>query len=78
MKKISFFAFMVNTAEIYAVRKASFAAHKAPRVYTKKAPYAGMSKKSSSNGLIKTKGVSGHGKRTSKGYTYVNPYARSK
>jgi len=46
--------------------------------YTKKAPYAGMGKRSSANGMIKAKGVSGHVKHTSKGYTYVNPYAKSK
>lgn len=50
----------------------------AKTTYTKKAPYAGMGKKSNRNELIKTKGISGHGKRTKKGYTYVNPYARSK
>ena len=46
--------------------------------YTKKAPYAGYGKRSTVNGLPKTKIITGHGKRTSKGYTYVYPYARSK
>lgn len=46
--------------------------------YTKKAPYAGYGKPSKVNGQPKTRISSGHVKRTSKGYTYVNPYARSK
>ncbi len=46
--------------------------------YTKQAPYAGYGKPSKVNGQPKTKIVSGHTKKTSKGYTYVNPYARSK
>lgn len=46
--------------------------------YVKKAPYAGLGKKSSANGLIKAKGVSGHFKKTTKGHTFVNPYAKSK
>lgn len=50
----------------------------ARRSYTKKAPYAGMGKISRVNGRIRTKSVSGHSKRTSKGYTYVNPYSRTR
>ena len=46
--------------------------------YSKKAPYAGYGKPSKVNGLPKTKITSGHVKKTSKGYTHVNPYARSK
>ena len=46
--------------------------------YTKKAPYAGYGKISSTTGRPKTKIVRSHTKRTSKGYTYVNPYARSR
>ncbi len=46
--------------------------------YKKAAPYAGYGKRSTVNGLPKTKTTSGHVKKTSKGYTYVNPYARSK
>lgn len=46
--------------------------------YSKKAPYAGYGKASKVNGLPKTRIVSGHMKKTSKGYSYVNPYARSK
>jgi hypothetical protein len=46
--------------------------------YVKKAPYAGYGKPSKVNGQPKTKITSGHVKKTSKGYTYVNPYARSK
>jgi hypothetical protein len=78
LNSLSFIVCTVYAIEIYAAKKVSFAAPKGSKVYTKQAPYAGMSKKSSSNGLIKTKGVSGHMKRTSKGCTYVNPYARSK
>ncbi len=48
------------------------------KTYTKKAPYAGYGKPSKANGLPKTKTTSGHMKKTSKGYTYVNPYARSR
>lgn len=46
--------------------------------YVKKAPYAGYGKPSKVNGQPKTKTTSGHVKKTNKGYTYVNPYARSK
>ncbi len=46
--------------------------------YVKKAPYAGYGKPSKVNGKPKTKITSGHVKKTSKGYTYVNPYAKSK
>lgn len=58
--------------------------HAAPRKsysrasYSKKAPYAGYGQPSKVNGLPKCKTTSGHMKRTSKGYTYVNPYARSR
>ncbi len=48
------------------------------KAYSKKAPYAGFGKKSSVNGQYKMKIVKGHMKKASKGYTYVNPYARSK
>lgn len=50
----------------------------AKKSYSKKAAYAGYGKLSKVNGLPKTKITSGHMKKTSKGYTYVNPYARSK
>ena len=46
--------------------------------YSRKAPYAGYGKTSKVNGLPKCKTTSGHMKRTSKGYTYVNPYCRSR
>lgn len=48
------------------------------RIYTKKAAYSGLGKKSEETGLIKTKVVNGHMKRTNRGVTYVNPYAKSK
>lgn len=50
----------------------------AKKSYSKKAPYAGYGKPSKANGLPKCKITSGHVKKTNKGYTYVNPYARSK
>lgn len=46
--------------------------------YSKKAPYAGYGEPSKINGLPKNKIITGHIKTTNKGYTYVNPYARSK
>ncbi|KKM60715.1 MAG: hypothetical protein K940chlam5_01228 [Candidatus Anoxychlamydiales bacterium] len=46
--------------------------------YAKKSPYQGYGKPSKVNGLPKCKTTSGHVKKTSKGYTYVNPYAKSK
>lgn len=52
--------------------------HNRAKPYVKKTPYAGLGKKSSANGLIKAKGVSGHFKKTSTGHTFVNPYAKSK
>ena len=50
---------------------------KSSKSYKKKAPYEGIGKKSYVNGKIKTKGVRGHFK-PSKGYEYVNSYAKSK
>jgi len=49
-----------------------------PKPYVKKAPCAGLRKPSKANGLLKSKIVPAHTKRTSKGYKLVNPYARSK
>ncbi|MCL5875353.1 MAG: hypothetical protein M1114_02685 [Candidatus Dependentiae bacterium] len=49
-----------------------------PKPYVKKAPCAGLGKSSKANGLLKSKIVPAHTKRTSKGYTLVNSYARSK
>lgn len=46
--------------------------------YSKKASYSGCGKTSKTNGLPKYKTTSGHMKKTSKGYTYVNPYCRSR
>ena len=45
--------------------------------YTKKAPYFGYGKRSSVNSKIKTKAVKGYF-QPSRGYKFVNPYARSK
>jgi hypothetical protein len=85
MKKLSsvFFSLllivmsMISSNELSAARRTSLRTYKI-RTYTKKAPYSGLGKTSKINGRIKSKGISGHGKRTTKGYTYVNPYARSK
>ncbi len=63
---------------IYMAIPTQFNARSVTRSYTKKAPYLGMGRQSKRNGLIKTKSISGHSKRTKKGYTSVNPYARSK
>jgi hypothetical protein len=49
-----------------------------PRTYVKKTPCAGFGQRSSANGRIKVKRSSGHFKKTCKGYTYVNSYARSR
>lgn len=46
--------------------------------YTKKRPYQGFGKRSVVNNKIKTKSTRGHFKKTSKGVTFVNPYARSR
>jgi len=46
--------------------------------YRKKNTWEGLGKKSKVTGLPKTKPVNGHYKRTNKGYTYVNPYVKSK
>jgi len=71
---------LTSAGELQAAPRKN-AAYSSPRAskksYTKKAPYEGYGEKSSVNGRPKTKTVRGHGKRTSKGYTYVNPYAKS-
>ncbi len=68
---------LICTVSILDARRFSYG--RSSRSYTKKTAYAGMGKTSKVNGLIKTKGISGHGKRTrSRGYTYVAPYVRSK
>lgn len=59
------------TPKIYSTKSYS------KKTYSKKAPYAGYGNPSKVNGLPKTKIISGHVKKTNKGYTYVNPYARS-
>jgi len=48
------------------------------KTYRKKSTWEGLGKKSKVTGLPKTKPVNGHYKRTNKGYTYVNPYVKSK
>ncbi len=67
---------LVCTVSILDARRSYFGRYS--RRYTKKSPYAGMGQKSKANGLLKTKGISGHAKKTRRGYTYVNPYVRSK
>ena len=69
-KKSSSYATKNSVKKVYKSAKKSY--------YKKKAPYAGYGKESSVNGTSKTKIINGHIKKTSKGYTYVNPYARSK
>jgi|GEM_PF-3147879 len=59
---------MINTTLLWCAKKN----------YTKKAPYSGFGKPSKVNRQPKIKPITGHGKRTRKGYTYVNPYSRSK
>ncbi len=61
-----------------AQKNGSFPKTSSSKSYTKKSPYSGYGKTSKVNGLPKAKIISGHAKKTSKGYTYVNPYARSK
>jgi hypothetical protein len=46
--------------------------------YTKKPAYSGFGRPSKVNRLPRTKSTSGHYKRSNRGYTYVNPYYRSK
>lgn len=58
--------------------KSSYITPKKTKSYTKKASLEGLGKPSKANKLPKTKVTSGHVKKTSKGYTHVNPYARSK
>lgn len=50
----------------------------ARRAYQKKSAFSGFGKISKITKIPKTKIASGHCKKTCKGYTYVNPYARSK
>ena len=69
---------MSSLANLHAYRKSNSFGFPKTRTYTKKRAYEGFGQKSKSNGLYKTKITSGHVKRTNKGYTYVNPYARSK
>lgn len=62
----------------YSLSARSWRSFGKTKTYTKKAPYAGYGKVSPANGRIKMKGTAGHMKKTSKGYTHVNPYSRSK
>lgn len=61
--------------DVYA-KKTSFG--RTPKTYTKKSLNMGFGKPSKVNQLPKTKIINAHTKKTSKGYTHVNPYARSK
>lgn len=45
--------------------------------YVKKPAYSNFGAKSKKSGQYRIKSTSGHYKRTSKGYTYVNPYYKS-
>jgi hypothetical protein len=71
--------FLAVPADVLAYKKTSCSFHKSTtKSYTKKAPCAGLGRRSKVNGLPKTKVVSGHVKKTNKGLALVNPYARSK
>lgn len=72
---IMFLAACLFSVPMFA-KKASFGTKS--KTYTKKTSYEGFGKPSKVNRLPKTKNISGHSKRTSNGFTYVNPYARSK
>ena len=82
MKKLIIFlgAVLVITSTAFTYKcltyshRSSFPATKS---YVKKAPYAGFGQRSTVNGQIKARGVSGYFK-PSNGYKYVNSYARSK
>lgn len=65
---------VVQIGTLNAYGKKSYL-HKA-KSYTPKALYSGLGKKSSVNGRIKAKPVSGYFK-PSNGYKFVNSYARS-
>lgn len=70
---------ILSVGDLNAAPKKSYSTKTTTKkTYVKKAPYAGYGKPSKVNGQSKTKISSGHVKKTSKGYTYVNPYARSK
>ena len=75
---------VLSVGELRAATRTSYTTKSYPtkttakKPYSKKASYAGYGKPSKVNGQPKTKITSGHVKKTSKGYTYVNPYARSK
>ncbi len=69
----------LNAAPRKSYTKKSYSAKSTTKKpYVKKAPYAGYGKPSKVNKQPKTKITSGHIKKTGNGYTYVNPYARSK
>jgi len=69
---------LVMAAGYRKTSKSSYVAPKKPKSYMKKASLEGLGKPSKANRLPKTKVTNGHFKRTSKGYTRINPYARSK
>src|ERR1700722_10193236 len=67
--------FIISPLALQGVKKGYI--NHSTKSYAKKTPYSGFGKKSKVNGLPKIKPISGHGKRTRTGYTYVNPYSRS-
>jgi hypothetical protein len=71
-------ACLLSMPSIEAAKKAFCIKNYKAKPPSKKAPFASFGKPSKVNKLPKTKVVSGHIKKTTKGYTYVNPYARSK
>lgn len=63
----------IGTLKAYGKKTYSYKA----KSYKPKAPYAGLGKRSSVNGMPKTRIIHGYFK-PSNGYKFVNPYARSK
>ena len=78
MKKASITIFTTFSLIICLASADSLYPYPKTRSYSKKSAYSDFGKPSKVNRLPKTKSTSGHMKRTSRGYTYVNPYYRSK
>lgn len=74
-----FFAFLLATLSTASIHLKTLSYHKPiKKSYIKKAPLAGYCQISKVSGLPKTGIIRGHYKRTRKGITYVNKYARSR
>ena len=68
--------FCTASSQYTVAKKMSFGSY-GSRSYIKKAPCAGLGKISPVTKQIKTKVTSGHVKRTCRGMTHVNAYART-